>query len=161
MKRNKCGDGIRLRLDRRHAALRLALGAIAGLVLATGLEAQQPAAAILGRWRGQSICVKGEFNSACNDEQVIYIFEPSAAGGRAITVHAFKIVNGVPESMGDLEMAPDSVPMQWSGEFANTRVHIRLTFIVAGDSLRGRMEDVLDGRVRRNMAAVRDSAGAH
>jgi len=128
--------------------------------LASGLVAQQSPASILGRWRGQSICVKAGYNASCNDEQVIYVMEPSAAGGKAVTMHAFKIVNGVPESMGDLEFSPDSVPNQWSGEFSNTRVHIRLTFIVAGDSLRGRMVGVPGGEVHRNMAAVRETRTA-
>jgi hypothetical protein len=128
--------------------------------LAPALAAQQSAATILGQWRGQSICVKAEWNASCNDEQVIYRFEPAAAGGRVVTMHAFKIVNGVEEPMGDLDFAPDSVPNQWSGEFSNARVHIRVSYIVTGDSLVGRMVDVPDGRPRRNMAAVRDSAAA-
>jgi hypothetical protein len=124
------------------------------------LQAQQASGSILGRWHGHSICIKADWNASCNDEVVVYRFVPSAAGGKQVTMRGFKILNGVEDWMGDIEMAPDAKANQWSGEFSNASVHIRFTFIMTGDSLRGTLSEVPGGRVHRNMTAVRDSAAA-
>lgn len=51
--------------------MRLLGGAITLASLA-GAPLHAQAGAILGTWRGTSICVREDWNSACNDEQVIY-----------------------------------------------------------------------------------------
>jgi hypothetical protein len=145
---------------RRRPGVTEVVAFLVAALLVPRLEAQQAPASILGRWHGQSICVKAEWNAACHDEEVIYDVVSSTAGPDRVTVHAFKLVAGVVEPMGDIDFAPDFIPNQWSGEFSNARVHVRLSYIVAGDSLRGRMVDVPDGRPRRTMAAVRDSTAA-
>lgn len=146
-------------MNRTPATLLFALLFMAGLAAASPLAGQRPAS-ILGRWHGHSICIKAEWNASCNDEVVVYRFVPSAAGGKQVTMHGFKIVNGVEDWMGDIELAPDSLVNQWSGEFSNARVHIRFSFLVTGDSLRGTLSEVPSGRLGRNMTAVRDSAAA-
>ena len=137
--------------------LRFAL--VAGALLASvggRGEAQDTTAAraILGRWAGSSICVKAEWNAACNDETVVYDFVPSDSAGR-ITLHASKIVAGKPEPMGDLEVSYDPAARRWFGDFDNARVSIRWIYEVAGSRLTGRVVDRRTLRVSRNVTASR------
>lgn len=133
--------------------IRLSLFA-ALLALPPSLHSQT--ASLLGDWRGTSICVKADWNAACNDEQIIYHAVPSAAGGKAITLHAYKLLDGKPDWMGDLEFFPDSLPDHFWAEFSNERTHIRFTFVIAGNKLTGTLVRLPDLRVGRNINATRD-----
>lgn len=112
------------------------------------------AGAILGRWSGTSICVKAEWNAACNDESVVYEFVPSDSAGR-ITLHASKVIAGKPEPMGDLDVSYDPAARRWFGDFDNARVSIRWIYEVAGSRLTGRVVDRRTFRVSRNVTASR------
>lgn len=137
--------------------LRSALAGAALLAAAAGRgEAQDTTAAraILGRWSGSSICVKAEWNAACNDETVVYDFVPSDSAGR-ITLHASKVIAGKPEPMGDLDVSYDPAARRWFGDFDNSRVSIRWIYEVAGSRLTGRVVDRRTLRVSRNVTASR------
>jgi hypothetical protein len=129
------------------------------LVLAAALVSLSPqGSSILGRWRGESVCIKAPWNARCNDEEVVYDFQPSATREGGLILHAFKIVNGTLEPMGDLEFAFDSASRQWRGDFANTRVRIRWIYEVSGSVLTGRVVDLAAGeRVSREVRARRDT----
>ena len=62
-----------------------------------GLHAQ--ASEILGTWRGTSTCVKEAWNSACNDEQVIYYVTTVPGRTDSVALDARKVVDGKPEPM--------------------------------------------------------------
>jgi hypothetical protein len=91
-------------------------------VSSSALEAQD-ANAILGVWKGTSICVNQEATPACRDEEVVYEFRettPPAAG--KVTLKADKIVNGEAVPMGALDFTWDSKAGAWSCEI-QTRYH--------------------------------------
>jgi hypothetical protein len=114
-----------------------------------------PATAILGVWRGSSICVKADWNAACHDETVRYDFRPSTTHAGGALMHAEKMVDGAFEPMGDLEFVFDSAAGAWVGDFRNERVNIRWSFRVLGDSLAGQVVTLPDRRVARHAAARR------
>jgi len=137
------------------AMLRLATLACVGLSMPL---AAQSATAILGEWQGTSICVKASWNAACHDEVIVYGVVPSTARAGQVTMHACKIVNHAEEWMGDLELAYDSTAARWAGDFQNSRVHVRWSYRVQGDSLTGQVENLATGQVGRHVEAVRAPA---
>jgi hypothetical protein len=114
-----------------------------------------PTAAILGGWRGSSICVKATWNDSCADEEVVYSFVLAALQSEQVTLHASKLVAGKPQSMGDLDFVFDSTGQTWFSDFQNRRVNIRWTYRVKGDSLIGHVAEMPSGRVARRVNAVR------
>ncbi len=115
----------------------------------------QDGATIVGRWHGESICVKAAWNSACNDERVVYDFVADSAPPGRVRLRASKLVGGRPESMGDLDLAYRPADSTWFGDFSNSRVRIRWEYRVRGDSLSGRVIDRASGRVARAVRAAR------
>jgi hypothetical protein len=115
---------------------------------------------ILGRWRGRSTCIKAEWNSACNDEEVVYEFVPAGADPSRIMLHAAKIIGGTPEPMYDLAFAYDTATARWDGDFANSRVRIRWSYRVRGDSLQGQVTLLPSGQIGRNVIAWRSRDGS-
>jgi hypothetical protein len=140
------------------AADRLVCGVQRALAAAVLLGYPMQPSPIVGRWTGESICVKAEWNAACNDEQVIYEVErsPKSAGG--VVMHAFKLVRGAPEWMGDLDLTWNAAAGQWTGDFSNTRVRVRWHYRVVGDSLTGGVTDLVASREGRHVAARRDAS---
>ena len=79
----------------------------------SAVEAQDPKA-LLGVWRGTSLCANREATPACKDEEVVYEFQytsPPAAG--RLTMKADKVVNGERRSMGDLDFTWDPQAGAW------------------------------------------------
>jgi len=74
-----------------------------------------PTSELLGHWRGESICVKADWNAACNDEVVFYDVVPGEKPDRVL-LRAYKIVNGRNEPMGDLEFAYESFQVPGDAE---------------------------------------------
>ena len=145
---------MRLRLVSLSASL------VVSLPLARTEAQVAPAQAIVGRWRGTSICVKAEWNAACNDEVVVYDFVPSAQSTGTISLHAKKMVNGSPQPMYDLDFSYDSAAGEWKADFSNSRVRIRWSYRVDGTTLSGRVVFLPSGRVGREVSATRDTAAA-
>ena len=55
---------------------------------------------VIGTWHGTSICVDPWTDTACHDEEVIYVVDaPSRAGG-PVRLHMDKVVHGMLEDMG-------------------------------------------------------------
>ena len=121
------------------------------------LAGPHPTSELLGHWRGESICVKADWNAACNDEVVFYDFVPGDKSDRVL-VHAYKIVNGQNLPMGDLDFAYDAGLKAWAADFSNARVRIRFVFDVHGASLDGRLLDLKAGRVARHIRASREAS---
>lgn len=133
----------------------LVLSFVATLVLTTPAHAAEP---ILGWWEGTSICVKGPWNSACNDEITRYEFVRSDSDSTALLLHAYKRAQGEYVSMGDLEFHRDRVPGRWFSDFSNGRAHVRWTFETRGDSLIGTAFNLKANRLGRNIQAKRMAA---
>jgi hypothetical protein len=124
-------------------------------VLAGGrLHAQ--ADAILGTWRGTSICVKEEWNRACNDEQIVYYVTRAPGRPDSVALDAHKVVNGVEEAMGVITLGPDSTGRTWSGEWSNARYHLLWIFEVRDTVLSGTLRRLPDRRIGRNISARKD-----
>ncbi len=137
-------------------SLPLAIAVTIGLWGAAPLQGQQARAAdILGRWEGTSTCVKAAWKAACNDETVVYQFEPSTLHPGQIALHASKVINGAPEPMYDLDFVFDSAAHMWAGDFDNARVSIRWSYQVLGDDLSGKVVFRKTGQVGRNVTAHR------
>lgn len=124
------------------------------LLIPAALPAQSPAS-ILGEWHGTSICVKASWNAGCHDERIVYAATPSRETPGGVTLRASKIVGDSLDWMGDLELAYDSLAGRWAGDFQNSRVHIRWSYRVEGDSLTGTLVLIPTGQLARNVNAAR------
>lgn len=138
----------------------IAISLVAGLLClpAAAFEQALPpgADAILGGWEGTSICVKADWNAACNDEVIRYDFAPAAGKPGTVVLQAQKLVGGRMQPMyGDYALAYDPAAREWAGEFSNARVHIRWSYTVDGDRLTGKVVMLPDGRVGRHVEARR------
>lgn len=110
---------------------------------------------IFGRWTGHSDCVRGDWNRACNDERVLYWFEPAAGDSNHGVLHAYKAVQGEYASMGDLDYVHRPGSQDWTCDFSNARGSIRWSFHLEGDSLVGTLVQLPSGRVSRHAVARR------
>lgn len=126
--------------------------------LANPLTAQTPRpGAIIGWWHGTSTCVKAPWNSACNDEVTVYEFVPASPDSMRSTVHAFKVVAGQRDSMGDLPVnfMPDA--QAWNADITTRRGAIRWSFQLHGDTLVGQLLLPPNLQVARHVVALRGS----
>jgi len=105
------------------------------LALLTASPLQDPTA-LLGTWRGTSICSDRVAAPACNDEVVVYEFKP---GPKAGVVHwtADKVVNGQREFMGEFDLTYDTSERCWKAEFKGARTSMVWRLTVDGDRLSG------------------------
>jgi hypothetical protein len=109
-----------------------------------------PANRILGTWHGTSICVDRQVDRACNDEEVIYEVDSAAGPEGPVRLRADKVVNGIREFMGVLQLQYDSTTQSWSQEFT-TRVHGRWTFEPQGDAMVGALRELPSERLIRRI----------
>jgi hypothetical protein len=127
------------------------------LVLAMLAGDSHSTSELVGHWRGESVCVKADWNAACNDEVVFYDAVPAEKSGRVL-LHAYKIVNGENQPMGDLEFAYDAGLKSWAADFSNARVRIRFIFDVHGSALDGRLLDLKNDRIARHIRVSREAS---
>ncbi len=128
--------------------------ALVGSVVAGPLHAQ--ATAIIGTWRGTSTCVKESWNSACNDEVVIYRVTAVPKQADSIALDAQKIVGGVPEPMGTLTLGYDPAAQTWAAEWRNARYHLLWTYQVSDTVLTGTLLQLPSRRIARHVSARRE-----
>ena len=130
---------------------------LSSLVMTQGAVAGHPTSELVGRWRGTSICTKADWNAACHDEEALYDFQEGVAPGHVLS-KGYKIVNGKPEYMGDLDFAYDETAKAWVAEFAGPRVQSRWIFEVHGDELNGRAVFPPSMRVGRTIHVTRQTS---
>src|SRR5206468_1802724 len=94
---------------------------------------------------------------ACHDEVVVYEFRDATAGGGAVTLAAFKIVNGEKVPMGEIDFAYDAKQGAWTSEFRTPRTHVLWTYIVSGDAMTGTLVDLPTKHLVRTVAVQRDA----
>lgn len=108
--------------------------------------------AILGRWQGESICTKVPGNEACHDEHVRHDFV--AKDKVTVTDHAYKLVDGKYEPMGDLDFTFNAKKQEWSSKFHTGRGDAIWSFKIDGDQMKGVCVVAPDTLVR-NVRATR------
>jgi hypothetical protein len=107
-------------------------------LLSRGVAGQPARDALVGSWRGTSLCVNREAAPACNDEQVVYDIVATPGEADAITVKADKIVNGRREPMGDLIFHPDATtPGRYVSEIGTPPMSSLWFMSVRGDAISG------------------------
>jgi hypothetical protein len=151
-----------VRRGRRRAGL---VGLVVLMPIALSGQAAPAGAAppsILGYWRGQSTCVKAAWNAACKDEAVVYHVVPAAKPPGQVVLNAFKAAGGGWEPMYDLQLAWDTTRHQWAARYSNSRVRILWSYSVKDTLLVGRLVDLPDERLVRDVLATYrpDSAAA-
>lgn len=132
---------------------------IAGIIACATLSAgplQAQAGEILGTWRGTSICVKEAWNSACNDEQVIYYVTRVPNQPDSVALDAQKSVGGKPVPMGTLMLGYDAATKSWAGEWRNARYHLLWSYQVNDNALTGTLFMLPTRRVARHVSAKKD-----
>ena len=139
------------RFAERAAILALCAGAAAALAAA-------PPEKIVGTWRGTSTCVKNPEFPACHDEVVVYEFRDSKSGGGAVTLSAFKIVDGEKGLMYEIDFTYDEKQGAWVSEFHMPRSHGLWTYVVRGDEMTGTLVDLPSKHLVRNISVRRESA---
>ena len=121
--------------------------------LGSGLFAQagkpSPEAALVGDWRGDSICVVHP--SACHDEKALYRVKAGTGSPRGYTLDAYKIVDGKPDFMGDMECSYATEKRELTCSTPKLAVHL----VLDGKSLNGTM-NLSDGTLWRNITLQRD-----
>ena len=78
-----------------------------------------------------------------------------AKGGDAVTLAAYKIVDGEKLLMGEFDLTWDDKQGSWSAEYTNGRVHILWTFVVHGDEITGTLVDLPSKHLIRNVSVKR------
>ncbi len=111
--------------------------------------------AVMGWWHGTSTCVKASWNSACNDEIITYNFVPTSPDSSSSNLIAYKIVNGKRDLMGELPVTFAADSQRWNADFANSRVSIRWSYWLHGDTLLGQVAIRPDMKVGRQVVAFR------
>jgi hypothetical protein len=128
---------------------------LAGVVATTAIaQSPKPASddrALVGDWRGDSICVVRP--SACNDEKALYHFKQIGGQPNRFSLQADKIVNGQAEEMGTMECS--YAPEKHAVTCSTPRLALYLT--LKGNSLDGTM-NLTDGTLWRNISLKKDGA---
>ena len=127
------------------------------LVMVQGGVAGHPTSELVGRWHGTSICTKADWNAACHDEEALYDFKEGVAPGHVLC-KGYRMVNGKPEYMGDLDFAYDETAKAWVAEFSGPRVQSRWIFEPHGDDLDGRFVLLPSMRVGRTIHVTRQTS---
>jgi hypothetical protein len=127
---------------------------VALLAVALGASAQtaaQDAAAIVGTWRGTSVCVDLVAHPACHDEFVVYEVTGPAADG-TVRLQADKIVEGKREAMGELSFAFARDTGTWIADFERPRMRGRWSLRIDGTTMAGTLASLPDGKVARRVS---------
>jgi hypothetical protein len=139
-----------------RSQIRLALfaaAAFAGISASAQTGKPKPDSdALLGDWRGDSICVVRE--SACHDEKALYHFKQLGSQPNRFSVQADKIVDGQAVEMGTMECsyAPEN---HAAVTCSTSKLVLHLT--LKGMSLDGTM-NLSDGTLWRNISLRHDES---
>lgn len=122
--------------------------------LALPIAAAAPGDAILGEWRGSSVCIHQPPGSPCKDETVRYTF--TRAEGAAAPYHlvADKFVAGEWGTMGEMDFVYSAEDGRWICRFEAPRCpHCTWWFQIAGEALVGGLTDASGVELREAKAA--------
>ena len=110
-----------------------------------GGSTDNSASAVVGDWRGTSICVVRE--SACHDEVSLYHFATIADNPHAVSLEANKIVDGKPVTMGTGNCQFDPAKLQIKCPLPSAS----LIFQISGNEMTGTMT-LSNGTVWRKLS---------
>lgn len=125
------------------------LCAITLLAAADTATAQKTNAAVLGKWKGESLCTVKP--SACHDETVVYEFTAPAGPKDHLVWKADKIVDGKQVNMGSLDCTYASESRTITCDMPGRGVW---SLTVEGDVMTGTLK-LSDGRVFRKVSVKR------
>jgi hypothetical protein len=108
----------------------------------------------IGTWHGTSICVDRKTDTACKDEEVVYVVKGLPAIRDTVEMEAFKIVNGERLSMGMMRLAHSQRFDLWSFEVA-ARVHALWAFQAKDSTVNGTLAELPLKRLIRQVHARR------
>jgi hypothetical protein len=111
--------------------------------------AQAPRDALVGSWRGTSLCTDRQAAPACADEQVIYDVSAPAGTPDALIVKADKIVDGRRVPMGDVIFHAERATGRWVNEIKTPNVNALFYLSLKDGVLSGGMSLVPSGTVVR------------
>jgi hypothetical protein len=123
--------------------------AVTLLSLGTLASFAQKTNAILGKWKGESLCTVKP--SPCHDEIVVYEITAPAGKNGMFVWKADKIVNGVQENMGSLDCSYAADTRVLTCDLPNKAVW---SLTVQGDSMTGTLRQA-DGTLYRKVSAKR------
>jgi hypothetical protein len=106
--------------------------------------------AVLGDWRGQSVCVVRE--SACHDEDSLYHVTKLPEKPGSFSIKLDKIVDGKPVTMGTTECSYSPAARSLTCEFPRGIMR----FTVIGDKMEGTMT-LANGTLWRKLALKRQT----
>ncbi|HEV7551279.1 MAG TPA: hypothetical protein VGP65_06340 [Candidatus Angelobacter sp.] len=115
-------------------------------------QTAKPADALIGDWRGDSICVVRD--SACRDEKALYHVKKLGQPDR-FSLQADKIVNGQAVNMGTIDCVYATERKTLTCEFAKGIIHLTLR----DSRLEGAM-NLTDGTLWRNISLKKDGVSA-
>jgi hypothetical protein len=103
-----------------------------------GLAAPEAARQVAptGLWRGTSTCTDRVAAPACHNEAVVYEFTSGAQPGTVLW-KADKVIDGVRQPMGEMDLAYDASEACWKAEFTSPRVHSFWCLVVDGSHMTG------------------------
>ena len=145
---------------RERAGVRGPIFAVLLLTAAAAAASPSPADEVLGTWNGTSTCVKSPEFPSCHDEVVVYEFRKAASDADAVTLAAFKIVNGEKQLMGEMDFTRDAKLGAWVSEFQSARYHGRWSFVVRDGEITGTLVDLPSNHLVRNVSVRREKAPA-
>src|SRR5262249_51194951 len=136
-------------MKKRLILLLAAAGMAAMSLSAHAGKANADEQALVGDWRGDSICVVRP--SACHDEKALYHVKKTGNAPNQYSIDADKIVDGKPEYMGTLECtyAPEKHALACSAR------NLVLNLTLEGNNLNGPMS-LHDATLWRNITLRRE-----
>jgi hypothetical protein len=127
------------------------------LGMTQGAVPGHPTSELVGRWRGPSICTKADWNAACHDEDAFYDASEGVAPGHVL-LKGYKVIDGKPQYMGDLDFAFDASEKAWVAEFSGPHLQSRWIFEVSGNELHGQAVVLPSKQVSRTIHVTRQSS---
>ena len=125
-----------------------------------GAAVEPTPAAILGIWRGTSLCTDRAVAPACKDEVIVYEVTPGAGpAATPLRLSADKIVDGEVLPMGAIDLDYDAATASWRSEIKTPKFHGVWSYSVEGSRLTGTLTDVPTGARTRRVEATRDDQG--
>ena len=115
-----------------------------------------PSSAILGEWRGESLCKNLVLAPACKDETIRYVFTAVKDSPNTFHVVAEKLVNGRFESMGEFDLDYSSTAHAWQYDFeTRDRMKLRWEYTIEDSVLAGALLVRDSGERLRKVTASR------
>ncbi len=125
-------------------------------LLSSVTQQKTPAAqnSLIGTWHGTSICVDRERDSACKDEEVVYVVKRIPSTRDTVEMEAFKIINGHRVSMGTMNFVYTRGSHSWTYALI-ARVHALWTYQASDSTLIGTLAELPSKRLMRRVYAHR------